>query len=47
MDTIPRSHTSLKRRVLEEIMECMFSERATQFGNILAVIFKEYEKHVL
>ena len=46
MDTIPKKDTSLKWRVLEKIMECMFSERATQFGNILADVFEEYEKHV-
>ena len=45
MDTIPRNDT-LKWRVLEKIMECMFSERATQFGNILADVFQEYEKYV-
>ena len=46
MDNIPRNDTSLKWRVLEKIMECMFSQRATQFGNILADVFQEYEKHV-
>ena len=46
MDTIPKKDTSLKWGVLEKIMECMFSERATQFGNILADVFEEYEKHV-
>lgn len=47
MNTIPRNDTSLKWRVLEKIIEFMFSERATQCGNILADIFKEYEKYVL
>ena len=46
MDTIPKKDTSLKWTVLEKITECMFSERATQFGNILADVFEEYEKHV-
>ena len=47
MNTIPRNDTSLKWKVLEKIIEFMFSERATQCGNILADIFKEYEKYIL
>ena len=47
MDTTPRNDTSLKWRVLGKIMECMFSERAIQYGNILADIFQEYGRYVL
>ena len=47
MDATARGDNSLKWRVLEKIMEYMFSKRATEYGNILADIFQEYENHTL
>lgn len=42
-----KNQPSFKWGVLQDIMGSMFSERATEFGNILDQIHDEYEKHVL
>ena len=47
MDATATGENSLKWRVLEKIMEYMFSKRATEYGNILADIFQECENHTL
>ena len=38
---------SFKWKILEKVMESMFSDRATEYGNIIADIFYEYDKQVL
>ena len=46
MNAIKMKDPYFKWYALEDIMEIMFSERATEFENILADIYKEYEKYV-
>ena len=38
---------SFKWKILEKVMKSMFSDRATEYGNIIADIFHEYDKQVL
>ena len=46
MNAIKMKDPYFKWYALEDIMEIMFSERGTEFENILADIYKEYEKYV-
>ena len=46
MNAIKMKDPYFKWYALEDIMESMFSERATEFGNILADIYDEYEKYL-